>query len=286
MSCTPPPDGRRKEGAGMKAIVVVDNIEADGIKGEWGLCIYIEYNGKKILLDTGASGLFAKNAKKLGLSLDDISYAVLSHAHYDHSDGMREFFKINRKAEFYLREDCQENCYAKKWMFSRYIGIEKGILEENKERIKYVSGDFTIMDGVSLIPHKTKGLSQIGRREGMYRKEKGKWVLDDFSHEQSLVFDTPKGLIIFNSCSHGGAGNIIREVMRSFPGKRALALIGGFHLYNKPEIFVRELAGEIKRTGIDTIYTGHCTGEKAFRILKEELGERAVRLKTGLVMEF
>lgn len=39
----------------MKAIVVVDNISNNGMKKEWGLCIYIEYQDSKILLDTGAS---------------------------------------------------------------------------------------------------------------------------------------------------------------------------------------------------------------------------------------
>ncbi len=46
----------------MRATVLVDNLEHNGLKGEWGLSIYIEYRDKKILLDTGASGLFAENA--------------------------------------------------------------------------------------------------------------------------------------------------------------------------------------------------------------------------------
>lgn len=270
----------------MRATVVVDNIENSEIKGEWGLCIYIEYNGKKILLDTGASGLFAENAGKLGLSLEEIDYAVLSHAHYDHSDGMRHFFQINQKAKFYLREGCLENCYAKKWIFTKYIGIGKGILEEHRHRLVYVSGDYPLMEGVSLIPHKTPGLSSVGSREKMYRKDGKKWKPDDFSHEQSLVFDTPEGIVIFNSCSHGGADNIIREVMESFPEKKALALVGGFHLSNKSEDFVRKLAQGIQETGITFVYTGHCTGQKAYEILKEELGSHAVQLMTGLVMEF
>ena len=33
----------------MKATVVVDNIKSADIPGEWGLCIYIEYAGRKIL---------------------------------------------------------------------------------------------------------------------------------------------------------------------------------------------------------------------------------------------
>ena len=48
----------------MKVTIVVDNIEHAGIPGEWGFCAYIEQNGKKLLLDTGASNLFAENARE------------------------------------------------------------------------------------------------------------------------------------------------------------------------------------------------------------------------------
>ena len=67
----------------MKVTIVVDNIEHAGIPGEWGFCAYIEQNGKKLLLDTGASNLFAENAEKLNIDLKNIDFAVLSHAHYD-----------------------------------------------------------------------------------------------------------------------------------------------------------------------------------------------------------
>lgn len=42
----------------MKATVIVDNIGNGMLSGEWGLSILIEHNGKRILLDTGASPLF------------------------------------------------------------------------------------------------------------------------------------------------------------------------------------------------------------------------------------
>ena len=32
----------------MKVKVLVDNISDENVKGEWGLCIYIEYHDKKI----------------------------------------------------------------------------------------------------------------------------------------------------------------------------------------------------------------------------------------------
>ena len=79
-----------------KLTVIVDNIPQGDIKGEWGLSILVEYNDKKILVDAGASDLFAENMGKLGFDIDAVDYATLSHAHYDHSNGMIRFFKENK----------------------------------------------------------------------------------------------------------------------------------------------------------------------------------------------
>ena len=270
----------------MKATVIVDNKKSEDLKGEWGLCIYIEYRGQNILLDAGASGLFAENAAKLGIDLKAVDAAVLSHAHSDHANGMEKFFLTNDEAKFYVRETCDENCYTKWWFFSKYIGIPKKILEKYPDRFVFAKDDTKIADGVYLIPHKTPNLEKIGRREHMYQRRADGWHPDNFSHEQSLVFETDKGLVIFNSCSHGGAANIINEVARTFPDKEVHAIIGGFHLYNKSAAEVREFAKRVKETGIQYVCTGHCTGDKAYAILKEELGDKLHQLRCGLVMEF
>ena len=266
--------------------VIVDNISNRGIDGEWGLSVLVEYTDKLILVDTGASDLFLKNTEKLGIDVKDIDYAVLSHAHYDHSNGMPAFFDNNTKAKFYLRNGTAEDCYAKRFFFTKYIGIPKNVLSDYPDRIEMVSGDYKITDGVYLIPHKTKGLSDIGKREMMYRRTVNGWLPDDFSHEQSLVLDTDKGLVIINSCSHGGAANIINEVQTTFPEKHVYGLIGGFHLFNKSNNEIRELAKKINNTGIEYVCTGHCTKERAYSILKEELGNKLEQMKVGYQMDF
>ena len=280
----------------MRATVLVDNTKGCGLKGEWGLCVYIEYEDKVVLLDTGASDLFVRNAKKLGLDLEKVDFAVLSHAHFDHADGMRPFFEINKKAPFYLQKGTEENCYEKIWLYRKYIGIPRGILREAGERIRFTEGKFQICPGVWLLPHTTPGLEAVGRRNHMYLRssENGgeetdrggrKWRPDDFSHEQSLVFDAEDGLVIFNSCSHGGADNIINEVKAAFPGEKIKAIIGGFHLYTRKADEVRELACSIKATGIQQVYTGHCTGDRAYAVLSDELGDMINQLSCGLVIE-
>lgn len=277
---------KRKEGESeLRATVLSDNIASGELQGEWGLSVYIEYQDQNILLDTGASDLFLKNARKLKKNIEDVDYAVLSHAHYDHADGMDAFFCNNEKARFYLREGCAENCYGKKWIFHRYIGLPKGILDTYRERIVYAKGDYELCPGVSLIPHKTQGLSEIGKKNLMYIRTKSGWKPDDFAHEQSLVFQTEEGLVIFNSCSHGGAANIIHEVKRTYPDQEIRALIGGFHIFGRIDAEVRELAQKIGDTGVKEIYTGHCTGDQAYQVLKEELGNMVHQLQVGLVIE-
>lgn len=270
----------------LHATVLVDNKKSDSLKGEWGLSIYIEYGDQKILLDAGASDLFVKNAKQLGIALEQIDYAVLSHAHFDHANGMNAFFEMNQKAQFYLRETSEENCYHKPFLFRQYIGIPKNILHDKADRITIAKGDVKISEGVYLIPHKTSGLSKIGKREKMYQKIGKKFVPDNFSHEQSLVFETTKGLVIFNCCSHGGAANIINEIAKTFPEKKVYSLIGGFHLYNKSVKEIESLGDKIKETGIEYVCTGHCTGEKAYKILQEKLGDKLHHLQVEMKMDF
>ena len=265
----------------MLAKVLIDNKTKESLLPEWGLSFYIEYEGHAILLDTGASEKFLRNADACGVDLTAVEFGVLSHAHYDHSDGMAAFFERNSKASFYLRKGARENCYGKKEGKYRYNGIQRGVLRRFRERIVYVEGDYEIYPGVTLIPHKTAGLEKIAKKVDLYIRRGWRMRPDSFAHEQSLVFDTEKGLVIFSSCSHGGADNIIREVAMTCPGKPIYAILGGFHLYKSSEEEVRAFARRVRETGIQKIYTGHCTGEEAFEVLKEELGEQIEQLYSG-----
>ena len=174
-------------------------------------------------------------------------------------------------------------------LLGRDIGLDavsQAVVERFGDRMTFVEGDFSPSEGVWLIPHKTPGLAAYGEADEMYIARGGKLEPDDYAHEQSLVIETDQGLVIFNSCSHGGADNIIREVGKTFPGKRLLALVGGFHLFRRTDGEVRALARRIRDTGVGAVYTGHCTGTRALEVLAEELGSLVHPFHTGLVMEF
>ena len=270
----------------MQARVLIDNVSHNALLQEWGLAFWIEYGEKKILLDTGASGNFAENAAALGIDLSEADFGVLSHAHYDHSDGMADFFAANGKAKFYLQKSAREDCWCREGLRRRYIGIKRGTLEQYADRIARVDGECSPCEGVWILGHTTPHLEQVGKKVGMFRRDGWRRLPEDFSHEQSLVFETETGLVVFNSCCHAGADVIVREVRERFPDKPVRAILGGFHLYETPDDEVRAFARRLRDSGVESVWTGHCTGAHAMEILRQELGEKAQSLYSGLRIEF
>ena len=57
-------------------------------------------------------------------------------------------------------------------------------------------------------------------------------------------------------------------------------------MFSKSESEVRYVAQKIKDTGISYVCTGHCTKERAYKIMKEELGDMLEQLHVGLKIEF
>ena len=269
----------------MRITVLSDNLPARGLEAEWGLSLYLEYQGHALLLDTGASDLFARNAEALGLDLGAVAFGVLSHAHWDHANGMDAFFARNPSAPFYLQGSCGEVCFDHAPGLWRYEGPKRGLLDRFAPRLRYVTGAFSPLPGVHLLPHTTPGLARRGAAAGMFCLRAGQWVPDDFSHEQTLLLETPRGLVLLSSCCHAGADTIIREVQAAFPGRPIQAIVGGFHLYETPDQEVRALARRLRDTGVAQILTGHCTGERGFALLREELGAQVAQFSTGLVVE-
>ncbi len=269
----------------MKITVLSDNVGSGVLKGEWGLAFHIEFGGRKYLLDTGGSGLFLVNAVNLGIDISEVDVAVLSHAHYDHSLGMETFFRANSRADFFVSPNARENCYSGSGIFRRYIGLPKGILSSYRDRIKTASGITEIDRNVFVVPHTTEGLSMVGRKSRLYVRRGWKCIPDDFAHEQSLVFRSEDGLVVFNSCSHSGADVVMEEVRKEFPGESVKAYLGGLHLFRLSGDEVRMVAEKIRNSGICRIITGHCTGDAAYAILKSCLGNVMERFYCGMVIE-
>lgn len=274
--------------------VLIENSASEGLCAEHGLCLYVEYKNKKYLIDSGASDLFAENADKMGIDLDQIDIAFLSHAHYDHSSGYTKFFEKNKHAKVYLQEASKNRQYFKiAGPIKKYIGIPEGMLNKYADRFEYVNGAAKIDDGVFIVPHSSDKISERAKHTHMCVVVDNKIQYDDFKHEQTIVFEEEDGLICFNSCSHSGVDVVIDEVQKAFPNQKIKAYVGGFHMmgvlgasscsYTKDEVQI--VANKLMESTDARFFSGHCTGTVAYEWLKEILGKRLEAFHSGKIIE-
>lgn len=252
----------------MKIWTLMENTACDScLTAEHGLSLYLETGTHKILFDAGQSGGFADNAEKMGVDLSQVDFAVLSHGHYDHGGGFRRFLEINDHAKVY------GNRYA---FAPHYNAAEKNIgLDpdlENCGRMVLTQGDTQLAPGITLLtcplpPEDSAGLQM--EEAGCLRPE-------DFRHEQYLLVEEQGKKILFSGCSHKG----ILQIMDYF---RPDVLVGGFHFMKIEEESRLRRAAERLMQYPAVYYTGHCTGEKQFAVLKTLMQERLHPVSTGSV---
>ena len=90
----------------MKWTVLADNRAKDPMfETEHGLSILLETGSYRILLDTGASDVFIRNAKRMGIDLGSVDYVFISHGHSDHAGGLRYFMEVNKRAKIIVSPD-------------------------------------------------------------------------------------------------------------------------------------------------------------------------------------
>ncbi len=275
----------------MKISVLIENSALDGFVCEHGLSLLIEFNNNNYLLDSGQSGKFMENARNMGINLSALKYAILSHGHYDHAGGFLRLLENNPELQIYAMKHADGEYYSESGGM-HYIGIPETILKEYGDRFIYTDEIVQIDSGVYIVPHSTKGLEGIGKRAGLYVKMDGEMKPDDFSHELSLVFDTEKGLVIFNSCSHGGMRNIMEEVKAAFPKRNVYAFVGGLHMKGMidgieictfSENEIDQLVEYVSKEGVRLIYTGHCTGNVGMEMLMKK-SSIVNKLTSGMII--
>lgn len=249
----------------MKLTVLMENTAPSGLLREHGLSVYINYEDTALLLDGGSSGKFMENAENVEVDITKVNLAILSHGHYDHGDGLADFLKKNTTAAVWLRPAALAEHWSDNGGQWHYIGLSDETKKALEGRCRWVDEATQVLPGIWLVP-------------------------DQVEHEQSLVLEGEDGLVILNSCCHAGAGYIVREVKKLFPGKSVRALVGGLHLMGKNTHCLGVAPGIVKNLGkwlfeeldVGMLYTGHCTGDPAFELLREAYPDRVVRLTTGL----
>lgn len=280
----------------MKFRFLVENkTDNPGVMAEHGLSVFIESQGKRILFDAGATNLFAQNAKYMGVNLEEIDLAVVSHGHYDHTGGFPLFHQINPMAPIYIQRNALRVSY----------GCEGGPIDKGgkldkeacsiawtDEELMGLSGSLYFTDRAVEISENIKITGTVPVDEGFrpteffYCQGSSGLEVDDMSHEQCLVIREPEGLYIFSGCSHRGVINALKAGKAMFPGERVALLLAGMHLYSASDEDRARVVEEIAAENMDCVMPVHCTGIKAICDLKTRLGDKCIVATAGDTFEF
>ena len=164
----------------MKWTVLVDNrTNNPALETEHGLSILLETEQHRILLDTGASNLFIRNAERLGIDLSTVDYVFISHGHSDHAGGLRYFMEVNRTAKVIVSPEAVSGKYFSKRGHLHSITAKWPVT--GSDRLLPIHKTCTIADFIHIIARIPQNNPIPRANQNLYVQDAdGDFVHDDF----------------------------------------------------------------------------------------------------------
>jgi 7,8-dihydropterin-6-yl-methyl-4-(beta-D-ribofuranosyl)aminobenzene 5'-phosphate synthase len=201
-----------------------------------------------ILFDTGSDGnILLTNIKKMGIDPKKVNAVFLSHFHSDHTGGLSAFLQQNPRVTVYLPA-------------SFPASFQKSIIALGSE-CRTLNKPLKLINNVY-----TSG-------------EMGSWI-----KEQSLVINTPKGLVIITGCAHPGIVEIVSQT-KNWLQKEVYLVMGGFHLEGQPLGELQLVAEKLKNLGVKKVAPSHCTGDVARKLFRKLWGQNFLESGVGARIE-
>jgi len=258
-----------------------------------GLSIYLRMysdNGyEDVLFDVGPSNYILKhNSMKLSIDLSSVKAVILSHRHYDHTGGLKYVMKVFREL------GGRPTIIAHPWIFKPSIVLSHSKQEFDKglpysEEFIRANANLILTRNPLRIANSAFYLGEIGRYVDVskYKSEfhtvldDGELVPDELPDDTGLAIDVEGlGLVVVAGCSHSGIVNIVRHASELLK-ENVYAVVGGFHMMKYDDEDLRDSINALKELGVGKVYTGHCTGLKAEKLLSDAFNEGFIKIHSG-----
>ena len=250
---------------------------------------------RNVLVDVAQNpSALLENINIMGISLSYIDAVVLTHCHYDHTQGVAKVLREIGKKD--LPIIAHPDIFRLNFVSDPYLR-HVGVMDEDKQANIENSGGtlYLTRDPLEIMP----GLITTGQVErttdfeeagiSLFTVENDQVKPDLMLDDISLVANVKgKGVVIVTGCSHAGIVNITKQAVKLTKTEKIHGIIGGFHLIEAmgaAEIRIKKTAQALKQFDPDWIYAGHCTGFKAQVELYNTFKDRFSPLHTGMVVE-
>jgi 7,8-dihydropterin-6-yl-methyl-4-(beta-D-ribofuranosyl)aminobenzene 5'-phosphate synthase len=252
------------------------------LQKDWGFAALIEYDGRRILFDTGNNaGIFARNVERLGVDLTRLDAAVISHRHGDHTTGLEVLIGANPIVPIYTP---QEGAFFTS-VAPREFVVRDATVPPN---MRYFDGrdPGAVRSGT---PWPRGNFQTVTKTTEIFP---GFYVLATRSekpgtremNELSLAVRTPQGLAVVVGCSHPGVEKILEAATQI--DNQLFTTIGGFHLVQAPREEIERVADALNHTlKLRRVAPGHCTSEPGFAAFIREFGDRFDQAGLGVTLQ-
>jgi len=264
--------------------------------GQHGVSYWLEAErdevAMRILVDVGQNpDALLYNVEKLGIALARTDAVVLTHCHYDHTQGLAQVLKAIGKKD--LPVVFHPSLFRLNFVTNpsfRHVGVmqgdEAGDLAAAGAQLVPVSSPLQLMPGLSTtgeVPRVTD-FEEVGIALSTL-DEKGGVIPDNMPDDLSLAARVKgKGVVVVTGCSHAGIINILRHSLSR--DEHVEGVIGGLHLVEASEERIEKTVSALADFSPSLVAAGHCTGFRAQAALYAKLGKNFSTMGSGTVFNF
>ena len=260
--------------------------------GEHGFAAYVETERGNFLFDTGRGEGLILNLLKFDKDPLAIQKIFLSHGHHDHTGGLASILEVLRGVDILAHPDI----FSVRYNISRKDGKEVrryAGLKFVRPYLESLGGRFILEKGFREVTREMFLTGEVPRKNSfekgdprLFAEKDGSLIPDPFLDDQSLVIETPRGLVVLLGCAHSGMINILNWVVEKTGQEKIFAILGGTHLDFASPSQVEETLKTLRKFQVEHVGVSHCTGLKAAARLISEFGEKFFFGMVGEAMEF
>jgi 7,8-dihydropterin-6-yl-methyl-4-(beta-D-ribofuranosyl)aminobenzene 5'-phosphate synthase len=213
----------------------------------------------------------------LKIDLSDVKEVILTHNHWDHVGGLmtlrKEMMKRNPSAlsVAYVARGIFYSRPTQQGEGNQMIALKKEYEATGGKFIEH-DGPAEIFPGAWLTgPVPRKYPERNWSVSGKVQTPAG-LVEDTIPEDQTLVLNTPEGLVVVTGCGHAGIINILTFAQTEFPNQPVQAVVGGLHLFPATDEQLNWTADKLKDFKVANLMGAHCTGIEAVYRIRERLG--------------
>ena len=229
-----------------------------------------------------------ENMKQMEILPSSVDAIVLTHCHYDHTQGVARMIKAIGKQD--LPVIAHPDLFRLHFVsdpYLRQIGVMEGdrrpdieaaggILYLTRDPLEITPGLMTTGEVKRQTDFEEVGMNLFTMENGRLH---GDLMLDDISVIANVK---DKGIVIVTGCSHAGIVNITKQATELTGGEKVHGILGGLHLIEAADARIRKTTQGLQEFSPDWISAGHCTGFRAQVSLYTAFKDRFFPLQTGV----